>query len=64
MSGAAQQFLLTVVAVGLTAGILIGVADTPLYPLVYGILIVALIYVIVTHPAVISQVNNFLGSHL
>ena len=52
------------VAIAISAGVLLALADTPFYPVALGIVIVAVFYVVADNVAVINQVNSLLQKGL
>lgn len=62
--GNVEHVVLMGVAIAISAGVLLALADTPFYPVALGIVIVAVFYVVADNVAVINQVNSLLQKGL
>lgn len=59
-----EKLLLTGVAVVMAGGILVAIAATPAYALAYGIVLVALFFVLLQDSGYINQAVTFMGKYL
>lgn len=62
--GNVEHVVLMGVAIAISAGVLLALADTPFYPVALGIVIVAVFYVVADNVVVINQVNSLLQKGL
>ncbi|PWT73356.1 MAG: hypothetical protein C5B59_13705 [Bacteroidetes bacterium] len=56
------MLLLSLLAMGFLVAVLIGIADTKLYPLAIGVVVVALVYNVINHPEIASTWHNLITS--
>lgn len=59
-----EQALLTLLAGGIAIGIVVGLAGTPLYPLSYAMVLIALFWVATKDEAVIGSLTDFVKKTL
>jgi hypothetical protein len=59
-----EQTILLLIAGGLAIGIIVGIAGTPLYPVAYAMVLVALIWVFVNNESVLTEITDFINMML
>jgi hypothetical protein len=58
--GSVPTLIEGLLAFGLVAAVMIALADTRLYPLALGIMVIALFYVLIGHPAAVSSLQSLI----
>lgn len=61
-ASSATTIIEALLAFGLIAGVLVAFADTRLYPLALGIVVIAALYTVIGHPAALTALGNLLNT--